>query len=99
MVDGRDDYQLSYMPVILYPNFMDLSGDISPDGFFLLVGNENGESLKKLTLRELLGNLRAHLHDPNSWKGSRSSLRSETAASRTLSVPDRAILVTEIAAR
>ena len=60
---GRDDYELSCMPVIRYPNFTDLSGDISPDEFFLLVGNEKGQPLEKVTLRELLGNLRSYLHD------------------------------------
>src|SRR5208283_4654900 len=49
-------------------------GDISPDLFFVLVGNEKGEDLRKITLRELLGNLRCHLHDPSSWKGNRKSL-------------------------
>lgn len=63
-IPGRDDYELACMPVIRYPNFSDVSGDISPDHFFLLVGNEKGQPLEKITLRELLGNLRAYLHDP-----------------------------------
>ena len=37
-IAGSDEYELSCMPVIRYPNFSDLSGDISPDEFFLLVG-------------------------------------------------------------
>lgn len=73
-IPGREDYELACMPVIRYPNFSDISGDISPDEFFLLVGNEKGQSLEKITLRELLGNLRAYLHDPESWKGERTSL-------------------------
>jgi hypothetical protein len=60
--------------VIRYPNFTDVSGDISPDEFFLLVGNEKGQPLEKITLRQLLANLRAYLHDPQSWKGDRTSL-------------------------
>lgn len=71
---GRDDYELSCIPVIRYPHFTDLSGDISPDEFFLLVGNEKGQSLEKITLRELLGNLRTYLHDGKCWKGDRTSL-------------------------
>jgi hypothetical protein len=71
---GRDDYELSCMPVIRYPNFTDLSGDISLDQFFLLVGNEKGQTLEKITLRELLGNLRSYLHDAKCWKGDRTSL-------------------------
>ncbi|HVX63009.1 MAG TPA: hypothetical protein VHC19_20475 [Pirellulales bacterium] len=81
---GRDDYQLSCMPVIRYPNFTDLSGDISPDEFFLLVGNEKGEPLRKITLRELLGNLKAYLHNASSWKGSRSSVLAESRDSHVL---------------
>ena len=34
------DYSLTLMPVIRYPNFTDLTADISPDRFYLLVGNE-----------------------------------------------------------
>ena len=73
-IPGREDFELSCMPVIRYPNFADVSGDISPDEFFLLVGNEKGQPLDKITLRELLGNLRTYLHDTQSWKGGRSSL-------------------------
>ncbi len=73
-IAGSDEYELSCMPVIRYPNFSDLSGDISPDEFFLLVGNEKEQPLEKITLRELLGNLRAYLSDSSSWKGDRTSL-------------------------
>ena len=81
---GTEQYQLSCMPVIRYPNFSDLSGDISPDEFFILVGNEKGQPLEKITLRELLGNLRAYLHDPASWKGNRTSLLAEERDSHAL---------------
>jgi len=50
-MSDSDQYELSCMPVIRYPNFTDLTGDISPDDFFLLVGNEKGESLTKIILR------------------------------------------------
>ncbi len=73
-IPDSDQYELSCMPVIRYPNFTDLSGDISPDEFFLLVGNQKDQPLEKITLRELLRNLRAYLHDPGSWKGTRNSL-------------------------
>ena len=39
---GSDRYELTCMPVIRYPNFADLSADISPDHFHVLVGNEKG---------------------------------------------------------
>ena len=83
-IPGTEQYQLSCMPVIRYPNFSDLSGDISPDEFFILVGNEKGQPLEKITLRELLGNLRAYLHDPASWKGNRTSLLAEERDSHAL---------------
>lgn len=72
-----EGYQLSLMPVIRYPNFSDLTADISPDRFYLLVGNENGEGLRKVSLREYLGNFRSYLHDADSWSGRRSSLLAE----------------------
>ena len=79
-----DQYELSCMPVIRYPNFTDLSGDISPDEFFLLVGNQNDQPLEKITLRKLLGNLRAYLHDPGSWKGKREALLADDRDSHVL---------------
>jgi hypothetical protein len=74
LVSGTDRYELTCMPVIRYPNFTDLSADIAPDNFYVLVGNEKGLPLEKITLRQLLGDLRHHLHDPCSWKGNRTSL-------------------------
>ncbi|MEO1993777.1 MAG: hypothetical protein ABGZ17_00700, partial [Planctomycetaceae bacterium] len=82
--DDRGSVHLNCMPVIRYPNFSDLSGDISPDEFFLLVGNEQGQALQKITLRELLQNLRAHLTDPDSWQGDRTSLLSDSRDSHVL---------------
>lgn len=69
-----DEYLLSLMPVIRHPNFTDESADISLDRFFLLVGNESGQSLEKVSLREFLGNLRQYLHTPDSWTGRNTSL-------------------------
>ena len=37
------DTLLTCMPVIRYPNFYDLSADLDPDEFYLLVGNERGD--------------------------------------------------------
>ena len=81
---GSDEYELNCMPVIRYPNFSDLSGDISPDEFFLLVGNEKEKPLEKITLRELLGNLRTYLADASSWKGDLTSLLAEERDSHVL---------------
>jgi hypothetical protein len=70
-------YQLSCMPVIRYPNFQDLSADLPLESFTLLVGNERGDELRPVDLREFLGNLRRYVHDPLSWAGDRTSLLAE----------------------
>jgi len=58
------------MPVIRYPNFHDLSADLNPDLFYLLVGNERGAGeLEPVSLTDYVWNLRNHLHDPGSWPG------------------------------
>jgi hypothetical protein len=67
-------YSLTCMPVMRYPNFSDKTADISPDRFYLLVGNEKGKSLRRVSLREYLGNLRKYLSSPSSWKGRKNSL-------------------------
>lgn len=72
-----EQYQLSLMPVIRYPNFSDLTADIRLNDFFLLVGNEKGEALHKVSLREYLGNFRDYLHDAGSWAGESTSLLAE----------------------
>lgn len=68
------DYSLTLMPVIRYPNFTDLTADISPDRFYLLVGNEQDQSLQRISLREYLDNFRDYLHDSGSWRGRETSL-------------------------
>ncbi len=75
-----EQYLLSLMPVIRFPNFSDKTADIRLDKFYLLVGNEKGEALHKVSLREYLGNFRQYLHDPSSWRGSRDSLLAERDA-------------------
>lgn len=70
--------RLTCMPVIRYANFSDKTADIAPERFFLLVGNEDGRSLRRVSLKEYLGNFRQYLSEPKSWKGEGKSL----AASR-----------------
>ncbi len=67
-------YDLTLMPVIRYPNFSDLTGDISPDDFYLLVGNEDDVPLYRVTLTEYLRNFRRYMSDPGSWDGRKTSL-------------------------
>jgi hypothetical protein len=80
-VQARDEasgqYRLTCMPVIRYPNFSDRSADLRMDDFFLRVGNEKGEPLRRVSLREYLGNLRRYLSKPGSWAGDRTSLLAE----------------------
>jgi hypothetical protein len=68
------EYVLTLMPVIRYPNFSDLTADISPDDFYLLVGNEQGEELHSITLTEYLHDFRNYLYNPGSWAGRETSL-------------------------
>jgi hypothetical protein len=75
LMDPRTEQcRLYCMPVIRFPNFSDRSADLSPDRFQLLVGNEKGAPLRRVTLREYLGHVRSYLGVPGSWKGERQSL-------------------------
>jgi hypothetical protein len=74
---GRDDFGLALMPVIRHPNFSDLTADIRPDDFFLMVGNERGGELRRVSLREYLGDFRSYLSDGDSWAGRQTSLLAE----------------------
>jgi len=71
---STDQYSLTCMPVIRYPNFSDKTGDVDLDKFYLLVGNEKDQDLERVTLREFLGNMRKYLTDPHSWNGRETSL-------------------------
>lgn len=68
-IQVQDQGRLTLMPVIRYPNFEDKSADINPAKFFLLVGNEKGKDLQRVSLAEFLGNIRKYLSKPGSWKG------------------------------
>jgi hypothetical protein len=70
-------FELSLMPVVRYPNFSDHTADIRLDDFFLLVGNEKGQGLERVSLREYLANIRRYLHDADSWAGDATSLLAE----------------------
>ena len=60
--------------MIRHPNFSDQSADIPLERFFLLVGNQKGQDLQRVSLKEFLGNLRNYLSQPGSWKGTQTSL-------------------------
>lgn len=67
-------FEARAMPVIRFPNFADVTTDIDPQAFTLLVGNESGRRLQRVSLYDFLGNIREHLSEPGSWKGRRASL-------------------------
>ncbi len=73
-IEGSRDCALTLMPVIRYPNFTDLTADIDPDDFYLLVGNERGDELERITLTEYLKHFRRYLSDPDSWDSREDSL-------------------------
>ena len=49
------------LPVVRYPNFTDRTGDVPLDLVKIKVGNEKGEQLRVVTLREYLTNLRQYV--------------------------------------
>jgi hypothetical protein len=72
------------MPIIRYDNFSDLSCDISPEKFLLKVGNEQGQSLHTISLKELLMYPKEYLHNPQSWIGINDTLYNPSRDSHVL---------------
>ncbi|MBT9582426.1 hypothetical protein IV102_03685 [bacterium] len=73
----QEENRVTCLPVIRFPNFEDKSADLRLENFHILVGNEKGRFLRKISLRDYLDDFRGNLHDPNSWKGNRQSLLSD----------------------
>jgi hypothetical protein len=67
-------FQVTCMPVIRYPNFRDLTCDLDPRDFTLLVGNHHGQPLRRISLYDFLAHPRSYLTNPASWRGERHSL-------------------------
>lgn len=67
-------FEVTCMPVIRYPNFSDITCDMDPRDFTLLVGNERGLPLKRVSLYEFLENPTNYLSNPKSWLGKFRSL-------------------------
>ncbi|MGE0000700.1 MAG: hypothetical protein AB7T05_01330, partial [Fimbriimonadaceae bacterium] len=65
------------MPVMRHPNFSDLTGDVDPRSLGLLVGNEDGRALKRVSLTSFLADPGRFMSDPSSWKGMPKSLLAE----------------------
>lgn len=77
-VGARDprshDFRVTAMPVIRFPNFSDKTADIDPRDFTLLVGNQAGRPLRRVSLHDFLKTPTAFLSRPYSWKGDNKSL-------------------------
>ncbi len=65
------------MPVIRTPNYSDISTDIDPHDFTLLVGNEHGGHLRRVSLYDFLAEPTRYLTKPNSWLGHHKTLLSD----------------------
>lgn len=68
------EFEVTCMPVIRYPNFSDLTCDIDPRFFTLLVGNHKGQPLRRVSLYEFLAEPTRYLTNPNSWLGRNKTL-------------------------
>ncbi|HZH97896.1 MAG TPA: hypothetical protein VEX38_02910 [Fimbriimonadaceae bacterium] len=91
-------YDVKAMPVIRHPNFSDITADLDPREFTLLVGNEKGRALRRVSLYDFLENPTAFLSKPSSWLGRNRSLLADrddkvlvSAQACFLPVPKRGI--------
>jgi len=66
---GGQGLVVTCMPVIRFPNFSDLTCELDPRDFTLLVGNERGRKLTRVSLYEFLENPTRFLSNPASWPG------------------------------
>lgn len=62
------------MPVIRFPNFEDKTTDIDARDFTLLVGNEKGRNLKRVSLYDYLADPTEYMSRPQSWRGEQRTL-------------------------
>ncbi|MFO0670370.1 MAG: hypothetical protein U0235_12210 [Polyangiaceae bacterium] len=68
--DPSRGFVSSLMPVIRPPNFVDRTGDVPADKFFVRVGNERiGQSLRSVPLTDVLRDIRSFLSDSSSIGG------------------------------
>jgi hypothetical protein len=72
---GRDQAHL--MPIIRHPNFEDITADVPLNRFFVLVGNQAGDDLRRVPLAEVLGDIPAYLSQADDWANHSPSLLAE----------------------
>lgn len=74
---NTDQLSLTLLPVLRAPNFSDETADVPLEKFSLLVGNEDGESLHRVSLRDYLNQPQRYMSFPESWKAEKTSLLAE----------------------
>ena len=67
--DESGQFQSAIMPVIRPPNFVDRTGDVPADRFFIRVGNEQSGGLRSLPLTDVLRNLKSFASRPDTILG------------------------------
>jgi hypothetical protein len=73
--NARGQFEVSAMPVIRFPNFSDITGDIAPEDFTLMVGNQGrSRGLQRVSLRDVLEDPTAFMSRPDSWRGREKTL-------------------------
>lgn len=64
---GRGEMRSRLMPVVRFPNFSDKTADLRASDFTLLVGNEKGRSLQRVSLEDYLRYPAQFMSFPRSW--------------------------------
>ncbi len=60
-----EQFQTHLLPVLRYPNYADLTGDVAMDKIWVNIGNQSAtSSVTAVPLREVLRDLRAYLSNP-----------------------------------
>jgi hypothetical protein len=67
-------FNATCMPVMRYPNFSDKTADLSPRDFTLLIGNQSGRDLRRVSLYDFLNSPTSFLTRPWEWKDKKTSL-------------------------
>ena len=70
----NEKLDITAMPVVRQPNFSDVTADIDPREFTLLVGNQANRDLKRVSLADFLQSPTAFMTRPWKWKGDTKTL-------------------------
>ncbi|HBQ99273.1 MULTISPECIES: hypothetical protein [unclassified Roseofilum] len=64
---GNNSQKKELLPVIRYPNFTDKTGDVPLEYVYLKVGNQQGEDLEAIELKEYLNHLPEYISYPEKY--------------------------------